>query len=70
VLIPSLQKERLVLLYQSLKLINFTTRKTVIRGQLRRIQPELRLIFGSLNMNMRRLSALVAEKVELKSANS
>jgi len=68
VLIPSLQKERLVLLYQSLKLINFTTRKTVIRGQLRRIQPELRLIFGSLNMNMRRLSALIAEKVESKSA--
>src|ERR1044072_410339 len=68
VLIPNLQETSLVLLNQPVKLIQLPTRKSVVGCELRRIKPELRFVFGSLNVDMRRLFALIAKKVEAKSA--
>jgi hypothetical protein len=64
VLIPSLQKKLLVLFYQFGDLVQLSTRKSIVGGQLGGIKPELRFIFRSLYVYVSRFFAFVAEKVE------
>jgi hypothetical protein len=56
------------LLDQPLKFSQLSAREPVIRGKLSWIQPELRFILSSLNVDMWWLFSLVAEKVKAKSA--
>jgi hypothetical protein len=44
--------------------------KAVIRNQADGIEPEFRLVFRRLDMDVRRLDSFVAEKEETKSADS
>jgi len=68
--LPGLQTVFPIRFDKPLDFVQLTSIETIVRRQFDRIKPELRFLLRRLDVNMGRLRALVAEKVESKSADS
>jgi len=67
---PSLQEFGVVLNNNAFNLVEFARSKPIISGQQERIEPELGLITGSFDMDMRRFLTFVTKEIESESADA